>query len=216
MGDIFREIDEELRQERYSKLWQSYGKYVIAAVVAVVLGVSGYRGWDYYHITKRQAESTQFDQASNLLRSGKTADAAALFAEMAGQASSGYAMLARFGQAGVRAASGDAAGAVALYDAIASDSAVERTMREAATVLSAMHSVDQSGVDRAGLVERLQPLTRDGGPWRHSAFELLGVLALQSGDAAKAREHFSRIADDIDAPNGIKARAAEILAVIER
>ena len=30
VGDIFREIDEELRQERFEKLWQHYGKHIIA------------------------------------------------------------------------------------------------------------------------------------------------------------------------------------------
>ena len=29
VGDLFREIDEELRQERFEKLWQAYGKYAI-------------------------------------------------------------------------------------------------------------------------------------------------------------------------------------------
>lgn len=214
MGDLFREIDEELRQERYAKLWQTYGKYAIAAAVALALGVAGFRGWDYYRSIERQAESARFASAEGLLRGGKTADAAALFAAMAEQSSAGYATLARFRQAGLRAASGDALGAVAIYDAIASDDSAVQAMREAAVVLSVTHAVDQSGADRAAMDARLQPLIRDDGPWRHSARELLGVLALQSGDAAKAREHFTRIADDIDAPIGIKARAAEILGVI--
>lgn len=214
MGDIFREIDEELRQEHYAKLWQTYGKYVIAAAVVLVLGVGGYRGWDYYLTSQRQADSTRFAQAEKLLRDGKSADAAAIFAAMTEESTGGYAMLARFRQAGARAAAGDAAGAVAVYDAIASDDGVDQSMREAAVVLAVMHSIDQSGADRAALVERLQPLVRDKGPWRYSALELLGLLALQSGDTAKARAHFTRIADDVDAPNGIKGRAAEIIVVI--
>ena len=44
VGDLFREIDEELRQERFEKLWQNYGKYVIGAAVAVVLSVGGWKG----------------------------------------------------------------------------------------------------------------------------------------------------------------------------
>lgn len=214
MGDIFREIDEELRQDRYAKLWQSWGKYVIAAAVALVIGVAGFRGWDYYRTKQHQDESARFASAEGLLRAGKSDDAAALFAAMAEQSSAGYAVLARFRQAGVRAATGDGAGAVALYGAIASDSAVAESMREAAVVFSVMHAIDRSGVDRAAMAAGLQPLIRDQGPWRHSARELLGVLALQSGDEAKARTLFTRIADDIDAPNAIKRRATEILSVI--
>ena len=50
MGDIFREIDEELRQERFEKLWQSYGKYIIAAIVAVVVGVGGCKAFNITNI----------------------------------------------------------------------------------------------------------------------------------------------------------------------
>jgi len=214
LGDIFREIDEELRQEHYAKLWQAYGKYVIAAIVVFVLAFAGYRGWNYYLATQRQADSVRFAQAEKLLGDGKSADAAAIFAAMTEESTAGYALLARFRQAAARAAAGDAAGAVAVYDAIASDDSVAETMREAAVLLAVMHSIDQSGVDRAALVARLQPLVRNGGAWRYSASELLGLLALQAGDEAKAREYFTRIADDVDAPNGIKGRATEILAVI--
>ena len=42
MGDIFREIDEELRQERFEKLWQRYGKVVIAAAVGIIVSVGGF------------------------------------------------------------------------------------------------------------------------------------------------------------------------------
>lgn len=214
MGDIFREIDEELRHDRYAKLWQSWGRYIIAAAVAVVIGVAGSRGWDYYRTIQSQDESARFAAAEDLLRDGKPSDAASLFAEMAEQSSAGYAVLAKFRQAGVRAAVGDGAGAVALYDAIASDGSVAESMREAAVVFSVMHAIDRSDVDRSAMAARLQPLTRDRGPWRNSARELLGVLALQTGDEAKARTHFTRIADDVDAPNAIKARATEILSVI--
>ena len=87
-------------------------------------------------------------------------------------------------------------------------------MREAAVVFSVMHAIDRSGTDRAAMATRLEALIRDDGPWRNSARELLGVLALQTGDEARARTLFTGIADDVDAPNGIKARATEILSVI--
>ena len=40
MGDIFREVDEELKQDRYEKLWRQYGKFVIAGAVVVVAAVA--------------------------------------------------------------------------------------------------------------------------------------------------------------------------------
>ena len=52
MGDIFREIDEELRQDRYERLWQSYGKYAIGIGMALVAAVIGWKAWQHYTITR--------------------------------------------------------------------------------------------------------------------------------------------------------------------
>ena len=34
---LFREIEEDLRQEHWAKLWKRYGNYVVGAVIALVL-----------------------------------------------------------------------------------------------------------------------------------------------------------------------------------
>ena len=36
MADIFKEVDEEIRHERYAKLWKKYGIYVYIVVGALV------------------------------------------------------------------------------------------------------------------------------------------------------------------------------------
>ena len=56
MADIFDEINEELKQDRMTALWQRYGKYVIGFVAAVVAGVSLRQGYSYY-TQKRDARS---------------------------------------------------------------------------------------------------------------------------------------------------------------
>ena len=40
MADLFQEIDDELRQDKASKLWKIYGKYVIAVAVIVIISVA--------------------------------------------------------------------------------------------------------------------------------------------------------------------------------
>ncbi len=68
--------------------------------------------------------------------------------------------------------------------------------------------------DAAALTEKLQPLFEGGWLWRHSAAELSALLALRSGDDARARTLIQKVADDDDAPARMRARATEILAVI--
>jgi hypothetical protein len=40
------------------------------------------------------------------------------------------------------------------------------------------------------------------------------LLAQMAGDAARAKKLYAELADDVDAPPGIRARAAEMLAVL--
>ena len=213
VGDIFREIDEELRQERLEKLWRRHGKHVIAAGVAVVLAVAGVTGWDQYRSSQRRADGARFAAAKALLADGKTADAAALFAALGRESGAGYGVLARFHAAALEAEQGRAADAARAYEAIAAASGVDRSLRDLATVLSALHGID-AGVDGSALAARLLPLAVDGHSWRHTARELLGLLAERSGDPAKARDYYRRIVDDVDAPPGVRTRATRILAIL--
>lgn len=216
MGDLFREIDEELRQERFEKLWQSYGKYAIGIGVVLVLAVVGWKSWDHYSVSQRQAQSMQFSTASRLLAEGKKTEAAALFASLAEGASGGYKTLARFHQAALRADSGDKAGALSIYDTLAKDTSLDATMRQAADVFAVMLGLDDAAADLGELAGRLEPLMADGSAWRHAARELAGLVALRQNDSKLAREQFQKIADDPAAPQGMRARAVQILAVVNK
>ncbi|MEK9645475.1 MAG: tetratricopeptide repeat protein, partial [Alphaproteobacteria bacterium] len=101
MGDIFREVDEELRQDRVEKLWKQYGKFVIAAAVLIVLGAAGWKFFLNQERDARIAEGAKFADAAALLESGKTAEAATAFATLAGETTSGYGILARLNEASI-------------------------------------------------------------------------------------------------------------------
>ena len=57
MSDIFQEVDDEVRREQLKKLWERYQSLVIAAAVLVVLGVAGWRVYDWWE-TKKAAEAS--------------------------------------------------------------------------------------------------------------------------------------------------------------
>ncbi len=214
MGDIFREIDEELRHDKFEKLWREYGRYVIAGAVVVVLAVAGVSGWRQYQESQRLADGARFAAAKALSDDGKTEDAAALFASLGRESGTSYGTLARFHEAALSARKGDAAAAIGLYDALAADTGIDAPFRDLATILSASVRANRSSPDATAINDRLRPLIDAGGTWRHSALEILGTLAHRSGDMAKAKELFERIVDDVEAPRGLRARAAQMLAIM--
>ena len=83
VGDIFREVDEELKQERYEKLWREYRWYIIGAAVAVVAAVAGWQAWNAYQTNQRHAEGQRFAAAAALLLDGKSNEAADAFSSLA-------------------------------------------------------------------------------------------------------------------------------------
>ena len=211
MTDIFREVDEELRQEQAKKLWQRYGRYVVGAAVALVVGVGGFQAWQAWDLQQRTELSERYATALDLVGRGDTAAADQALAEIVGEGG-GYGMLAAFTQARLRAEAGDTAGAVELWDRIAETEGEDRPLRQIATLLSVMHRMDRD--DPAELEARLAPLTEVGQAFRPTALELSAAIALRQGDKARAREIYAGIVDDLAAPPGLRARAAQMLQAL--
>jgi len=211
VSDIFREIDEELRRDNLLKLWQRYGRYLIAVVVAVLLVIAAIVAWRNHQLSQRQAESARYAAALSLLREGKDAEAAKLFASVA-EEGGGYGQLAEFEAAELTAKSGDPKAAIAAYDKLAASSDVDPELRDVATLLSVMTGFADS--DPRAVIDRLKPLTQSGNPWRATALELTASAQLKSGDTASALDIYKKLADDLSAPEGVRARAAEMAAVL--
>lgn len=209
MSDIFREVDEDLRHEQYKKLWDRYGKYLIAVAVAIVLAVGGYQGWTAWHAQQRIDASDSYAAALELADTGGLAAAQDALTALADADSGGYGVLAQFEEARLKAQSGDVSGAIALWDRIAESSDADPAFRGIATLLSVMRQIDDG--DPGTLMARLEPVMIEGNAFRPTALELAALLALRQGDAARARELFTMIADDPNAPATVRARAARLL-----
>jgi hypothetical protein len=211
VSDIFREIDEELRRDNLLKLWSHYGRYVIALAVLVLVIAGGVMAWRDHQLTERRAQSARYASALSLAGEGKDADAAKVFAAV-GLEGGGYATLASFEEAELLAKSGDRKGAVAVYDRIAAERSLAPALREMAVLLSVMHGM--ADADPHSIIDRLAPMTAAGNPWRPTALELTAAARLKSGDKTGALDLYKSLADDLTAPQGLRARAAEMAAAL--
>lgn len=212
MSDIFREIDEELRKENLAKLWARHGRWIIVAAVVVIIAAAIGLGWRQYRHRQSATQGTEFAAALDLVRAGKDKDAAAVFTALAQHGSGGHAMLASLEAAALEARTGNTAGALALYDKLASDTALDPVYRDAATLLAARTALDKG--DAASAIQRLKPLANGAGPWRPFAVELTAFAQLKAGDSAAARKSFQELADDPNAPAGARQRAAQMIAAL--
>ena len=83
MANIFREVDEDIRKERYINLFRKYGVYVIAIIVIVVGTLAGIQFYSGYQVNKNEMlfaeyiniiENNTDDTLEKLSDSGETSN----------------------------------------------------------------------------------------------------------------------------------------------
>jgi hypothetical protein len=208
MSDIFNEIEEDIRRERMTRLWKRFGPVLVAAAVLIVLGVSGWRAWEYYSAKQAEEAGASFEQALILARDGKHAEADAALSALMNEAPAGYAVLARFRAASELAAK-DTAAAAALFEGISQDISVVSHLRDLARIRAALILVDSGS--QADVASRAEPLAGAGNYWRHSAREILALAAWKAGNVADTRRWAQELIADIETPPGARARGQLLL-----
>ena len=211
MSEIFNEIDDELRREQLKKLWDKYSVYIVALAVLIVLGVGGWRGYEYYMTQKAYKASAAYDAAAALSDENKHAEAEAAFTALAADAPAGYRALARL-RAAADASSRDPKAGVKLYDEISADAGVGANERALASVRAASLLLDTDSYD--DMQKRLQAVAQPGGIYRHTARELLALSAWRNNNIAEARKWLDQIAEDGESPATLRSRAEALQAVL--
>lgn len=207
---LIKEVDEDLRQDELNRLWTKHGGLLTAGVVALVLAVAGWQGWQGWDAKQRQTASSRYSETAVLAEQGKRGEAAEVLGKLAAEGPKGYRLLAELRRADMAQQAGDFAGAAALYSKIAADSSVDKVYRDMSAIRAAYLVLD--GGDAAAIEKSVEPLAAEASSWRHSAREILALIALKRGDASRAAELFAKIAEDAAAPQGLRTRAAEMLA----
>ena len=211
-GDIFREIDEEIKREQFAKLWDKYGYLILGAALAIVVGVAGYKYWKYDQAQQSQTYGTRYTDALELARTGKKDLAQLSFTQIAEKGPRGYAMLSQMRDAAVKASAGKLSDAVSDYDKLSGNGTVDPVFQDFSRIQAAMLRVDKA--DEAEMKQRLGSLADGASSWRHSARELLGLSAYRAGNMDGAENYYNQLLSDQAAPGGIRQRAEMMLALI--
>jgi hypothetical protein len=206
--DIFREVEEDVRRERFEKLWKAYGNYIIAAVALVFLGIGGWQLWDRHVQQERAKVAAAFIGAQRI---SNPQAAASAFADIARTAPKGYASVARLSEAGAMMASGQQSSAIDLYKEIAKND--NGAIGMVARLRAAWALADSAS--RNQLEDLLKPLNRPGSAWRQNAQEVLAYADYRAMDMKSALAKFSALAADPQAPDSTRRRAEAMAAFLK-
>jgi hypothetical protein len=208
VSDIFREVEEDVRRERFEKLWKAYGNYAIVALVLLFAGIAGWQVWERHEAQERAKVSDQFLAAQRI---SNPQAAASAFVDLSRTAPKGYASVARLAQAGAMFASGQQNNAIALYkDIAAHDSGPIGSVAR----LRAAWGVAETA-SRSELAELLKPLDQAGNAWRENAQEVMAYADYRAMDSKSALAKYTALSLNPEAPDALRARAKAMTAFLK-
>jgi hypothetical protein len=214
MVDFLDEVKEDLRRERNEQLWNKYSPVLLSLACLVVLGVGGFKFYQTQQLKATQEVAATYDKAlallnSNALNEAKSEEAMALLKPLTTQ-DSPYKNLAQFAMASEMGKTNPQA-SVKAFDVLASDSTLDKTMRDDAAVRAGYLLVDTASYEE--IKTRLTPLTQANSPFRLAAKELIGLAAFKAKDIKTVQDIFNELKIDAQATNSLRLRSEVMLAV---
>tara|TARA_B100000886_G_scaffold337771_1_gene299211 strand:- start:2252 stop:2905 length:654 start_codon:yes stop_codon:yes gene_type:complete len=214
LGDIFQEVDEELRKDKFEKLWKHYGRYSVGFALICVISVGVWQGWKSYSEAQRLSSSKQYEAALNFHASGKNKDALIVLDGLGKSGFGSYKLLASFKKAAILGNSGDIEGALETYEKLIENSKNHELFRQAAVLFSVRYKLKLPSVDVKTLIKDLKPIRKSDGVWKFSADETVGILLMSAGKISEARKIFQDLAENLKAPSRLRGRATQVLTAI--
>ena len=98
--------------------------------------------------------------------------------------------------------------AIETYQKVSADSSLPDAYRNAAVIRQTALEFDQ--LQPQQVIERLQPLVKDGDPWFGSAGEMTALALIKQGKTKEAGQLFARIARDQNASPSVRNRSIQI------
>ncbi len=212
MVDVFEEVEEEMRVQRWRELARRYLPWLAAGLLAGLLVAAAIWGWREYQRRGAETASVAYAEGVDLFSKGQTAAAEARFRQVAEGRSPAYKSLALMQLGGARIAAGDVRGGAARFDE-AAEAAPDEILADTARLKAVFARMDTQPYPAS--VEQLQRLAEEGRPYRWLAVEALALARIGAGQAQAARADLNRLSIAPEAPAGSRARAQALIALID-
>ena len=213
MSDVFQEVDEDLREEKYKSIWRKFRYYVIGGLILFILGIAANAFWKDYNLKEINDRSEKFFTAIEMAQEDKV-NAITLLEKFANQEerNSEYnALIARFTEAAIRRSEKDFNGALVIYQSL-EDNKISNFYEDYAKLSSVEMLIALNNKKDAKLI--LDDLISNTSDLKYIAMEYMGYLEIDEGKFSKARTIFTNIADDALSSVNMKNRSKEVLSIL--
>lgn len=212
MVDVFDQVEEELRSDRYKRLARTWLPVVGGVLLVALIAALSWWGWQKMETGKADKASIAYQRGLDSLEANNLVGADAAFTQAVNEGNAAYKALALNHRAGIAVQQNRIPAAVELFDEAAAATR-EPLMRDAAALKAALLLMDTASLE--DLQARLEPLTEEGRPFRAFAREAVAMAQLQHGKTAEARQTLVVLKNSLDTPREISQRADLAISSID-
>ena len=211
MANIFNEVDEDIRKERYKKLWSRYGKYLIGLIILIVLifSINQYlvsknisdnkKLLDIYFAAAEDIEKSQFQLANESLNKIYNSKNTTLAAFSAFKLSESYLM------------NNDNINATNVLENIFNNNSLETIYRELALYKYIMINFD--ALDINDIESKVSIINDKESQLKPYFEELLGIKYITIGNKSKASFIFDELSSSENTPFDLKVRLEKLIQI---
>ena len=213
MSDVFQEVDEDIRQERYKTIWKRYRYYFISIIMVLIIAVATNAFLRHQNFKKVNERSEKFFNAISISNSNSDEALKLLneFSKTELKSSQYNVVLSLFIEAAINREKQDFSAALNVYSQIAKMENIDIFYIDYANLCAAETLISSGDIEAAIIM--LEMLIKNNSPLLLIAKEYLGYVEISKGNYEKSKTLFEEIYEDASSSQEMINRVKEVLSV---
>ena len=196
MSDVFQEVDEDIRQERYKTIWKRYRYYFISIIMVLIIAVATNAFLRHENFKKVNERSDKFFNAVSISNSNSDEALKLLneFSKTELKSSQYNVVLSLFIEAAINREKQDFSAALNVYSQIAKMENIDIFYIDYANLCAAETLISSGDIEAAIIM--LEMLIKNNSPLLLIAKEYLGYVEISKGNYEKSKTLFEEIYEE--------------------
>ncbi len=212
MSNIFSEIDEEVKVDKYKKIWSDHKISIISIISVIVIIFTVIVSYSIYQEKRHSRIGGKYLEALSLVISDKN-KAEEIFLSIVDEGISGYSNLASLSLAGLKLQENKLDEAKEYLQKNRKHISDEKEpLYRISNYMNAIHNINVNLTEEAK--KRANEIFNYGGYWSMLAIEIKGYAYLKEKDYESASKAFKKVLNEELSTQGSKLRANEMIKAI--
>ena len=211
MANIFNEVDEDIRKERYQNLWSNYGKYIIAFLMLIVIAFSLTQYFQAKNISDNKAILDMYYSAAEGIEKNQLDFANNELEIVYNQKNKMLAALSGLKMSETYLNNNQKEEAILLLEKIVDNSSLELIYRELALYKYIM--INFENIDISSIEKKIVSIGVNKNILHPYFQEIIGIKYLTAGNIEKANSVFTDLLLNEDTPFDLKMRLDKLIQI---